>query len=225
MVVENLYKQIVARANIPAKYKNVSFDNFDLDFIPENKPKVVKIIEYTSEFRECLLTGKSMYVYSDKPGAGKTMLAVCLLKEIAKQAALWFYNEEEKMPMLQYGVQLDSVFLPVYFADSAELVDSRFEEETSGDMAKARRADFLILDDVFNERDTEYALGEVAKIVNYRYSQGKPTIFTSNHRFDQIASERYGVKLDRVVDRLEEMCKEYRIVLESYKSYRQRGNE
>ena len=222
-VLINLQRTIISRANIPAKYKNKTFVDYDNKFIPENQVRVRKIMEYAAEFSECLKTGKSIYIFSDNPGVGKTFLACALLQEIAGYAAEWFYNEVDRMPMIQYGVQLDNTYLPVYFADSAELVDSRFEEESIGELSKARRADFLVLDDVFNERDTEFALGEVAKLINHRYKARKPTIFTSNHKYDELVSDTYGVKLDRVASRLDEMCGEYKIRLDSYLDYRQKN--
>jgi hypothetical protein len=54
-----------------------------------------------------------------------------------------------------------------------------------------RRADFLVVDDISRERQTEYNIGELQRILRRRSDNGYPTILTTNHPQEDWV-DRYG---------------------------------
>ena len=67
----------------------------------------------------------------------------------------------------------------------------------------ARTVDLLILDDIGAEKPSEWVQETLFILVNYRYEQMLPTIFTSNCGLDEL-EERIG---KRIVSRMVEMCR------------------
>ena len=65
-----------------------------------------------------------------------------------------------------------------------------------------RRTKLLGIDDLGTAKDSEFTEAEMFSLVNYRYSNDLPTIFTSNVATDDLAA-KLG---DRILDRLEGMC-------------------
>lgn len=70
----------------------------------------------------------------------------------------------------------------------------------------------LILDDLGIERDTSYAKEQVYEIVNSRYLEKKPTIFTTNLSMNKISNCEEGIEYQRIYSRILEMCIPVRVL-------------
>ena len=81
----------------------------------------------------------------------------------------------------------------VFFVNTAELLDglrpgSENDEMSLRDiyMAKAKKSDVLILDDIGHEKSSEWVREKLFLIVNDRWNKGKMTIFTSNYDLERV---------------------------------------
>ena len=70
----------------------------------------------------------------------------------------------------------------------------------------------LILDDLGIERDTSYAKEQVYEIINSRYLEKKPTIFTTNLPIDKISNYEAEMEYQRIYSRILEMCIPVRVI-------------
>ena len=64
---------------------------------------------------------------------------------------------------------------------------------------RIRTADVLVLDDMGAERSTPFAEDKLFQIVGYRYEERLPTIITTSHQIEDIASAR-----PRIASRLQD---------------------
>lgn len=101
--------------------------------------------------------------------------------------------------------------IPVKISNSTSLLNEIRDDFTysSRDQFYRRKFDawmdhegVMIIDDIGSEKPTEWALQTFYSLINKRYEQNLPTIFTSNYSIEEIA-DRLG---DRIASRIVEMC-------------------
>jgi DNA replication protein DnaC len=148
------------------------------------------------------------------PGVGKTHLTVAILKELMQQKGVecLFCSYQELLRRIR-----DS-YNPVSLSTESEVVRPVLETEV------------VAIDDLGAERISDWVEDTVTYILNYRYTQKKITILTSNlpdtaeEVKERSPSSKYAVgdTLDkrigvRVRSRLYEMCKTVRIDADDFR--------
>lgn len=128
-------------------------------------------------------TRKGIYIHG-AVGAGKTHIAYGIAKyvqdDMRKRVTVW--NSAELMNFIR---------------ESYDDKQKRWEvEELMDDKG------LLIIDDIGSERVTEWTLEQFYLLVNKKYNEMMPVIFTSNYNVSDL-SERIG---ERVASRVVEMC-------------------
>lgn len=103
-----------------------------------------------------------LYLYGI-PGVGKTHIALAIGWETiigCPGAQVLFYQVENLMDQIRAGF------------------DSK---ESNGLVAGVESCYLLILDDIGGQKLTEWSIAKLDSIIDYRYIEGKATIFTSNY--------------------------------------------
>ena len=178
---EHVTKQIKANvksylkaAGVRERYIDCSFDNFKATC--ETLKGAIKAL---SEIDQQFLG--SVFLISKTSGTGKTHLAIAVLRKL-----------------ILSGIR-DSVFVssPSLFLEIKNSFDSATAHE-SEIIEKYCSVPFLVVDDIGVERVSDWAKQIWYIIIDRRYSDMKPTIYTSNLSLGEIA-EFYG---DRIASRL-----------------------
>jgi DNA replication protein DnaC len=193
----------VANANTPADYRLLTLATSPAR---ENQAKIYGTLEkYTQTFdRQFEADGiriKSLYLWSESPGTGKTTTAIAVLNE-------WLIAHY--LGSLKRNRQAQQT--PAYFLDvNAFQTDYNLATMTNDDAAmgsikatiqRAQQAPFAVLDDIGLRSASEAFRSYVHAIVNYRTANGLPTIFTSNLPIEEMA-----IVFDaRLYDRMRDMC-------------------
>jgi DNA replication protein DnaC len=164
---------------------------------------------------------KSLYLWSESPGTGKTTTASAVLNE-------WLITHY--IGSLQRNRQAD--LKPAYFLDVNEWQTlynafnrSGIPQEMKEPKAKqyysrmdiAMEAPFAVLDDIGVRDATPGFRGDLHSIINYRVTEQKPTVFTSNlpiAELEAVFSEK------RLVDRLRDQTFELAFKGESKRGLR-----
>jgi DNA replication protein DnaC len=193
----------VANANTPADYRLLTLATSPAR---ESQAKIYATLEkYTQTFdRQFEAEGsriKSLYLWSESPGTGKTTTAIAVLNE-------WLIAHY--LGSLKRNRQAQQT--PAYFLDvNSFQTDYNLATMTNDDAAmgsikatiqRAQQAPFAVLDDIGVRSASEAFRSYVHAIVNYRTANGLPTIFTSNLPIEEMA-----VVFDaRLYDRMRDMC-------------------
>jgi DNA replication protein DnaC len=137
------------------RYQNATFDNLHEPRPEAHKIEAVRL--YADELATAKeRTGKGLYLWGPN-GTGKTHLAVAASRAVPKSL----------------------------FVNTLYLFDQLKESYSTGEPCRifnyARRADFLVLDDLGSERPSGWVQERLYALVNTRWDEMLPTLVTSNH--------------------------------------------
>lgn len=172
----------VGAANIPKDYLRVTMANarvwgaqpvieraarkyastFDRQFDPDGADQV-----------------KSLYLFSELPGTGKTTTAVALLNEWITVNYIGSLQRGLE-PDMKPGVFLDVNEFQTEYNLAAMTHNEAEMEKIQTKIRQAQRAPFLVIDDIGVRSATEAFRAYIHAIVNHRVTNALPTVYTSN---------------------------------------------
>ena len=165
------------RAMIPPEYSRKYMKDFDWALYGEKvepqKKTVSKFIFQYSEFKNISM---GLYIFSEAKGSGKTMLSCIILNEISRK----------------YGVNTKFVTATDYLNMTKKSYSGSDES-----VNMIRRAALLVMDDIGTQLSREWIDSTFYELVNFRYNNKLPTIYTSNIPVN-------GLRMDeRIIDRID----------------------
>ena len=165
------------RAMMPFEFLDVTAKSFDWtkykSDITDAKDMINRYILRYEQFKE---KGMGLYIHSGTKGSGKTMLACCLINELAKRykGSVKFVNILDFLEMTKKGFNGDE-----------------------GEVEALRQASLLVVDDIGVQMSKEWIDTVLYRLINDRYVNRQPTIYTSNIPVDRLKMD------DRITDRIE----------------------
>lgn len=165
------------RSMMPFEFLNLTGSDFGWDKyqadVTKSKDIVNKYILRFPAFRE---KGMGLYICSGTKGSGKTMLSCCILNELTKRyvGSVKFVNALDFLEMTKKG----------YRGEENE-VQSLYD------------AKVLVIDDIGVQMSKEWVETVFYRLINDRYVNRKPTIYTSNIPIDRLKMD------ERITDRIE----------------------
>lgn len=180
---------LLANARIDQRYARctlqsfVAYDNEHLQIALAKARRFAR--EFPAVERGLILTGP--------PGIGKTHIAVAILRQVITEKAVrgLFYDVPNLLRLIR------STYNPVVRTAEMDVLRPVMESE------------LLVLDDLGGEKPSEWVEETINLIVNTRYNQRLPTIFTTNYEVLEDATDMHSLQVRvgfRMWSRLHEMC-------------------
>ncbi len=176
-------------ARIPPRYQKCTLDNF----LTYPNEELLRAVESARRFSEAFPVVQKGLMLIGPPGIGKTHIAVSVLRNaIGRTGARGLYYDTRALLK-----DIRSTYNPLTRTAEMDVIRPVME------------AEILVLDDLGAERLTDWVEETMSLLVNTRYNERRPTIFTSN--YEDIPEEgeinsliaRVGFRLH---SRLKEMC-------------------
>lgn len=197
-----------ATTNLPEDYRLVTLANSPAR---ASRPKVYAMLEqYAATFERQFDEGaeriKSLYLYSESPGTGKTTSASALLNAWLVEHYLGSLKRN-RQPSQQPAYMLDvNAWQELYTGFTRPNIPQDIAEQNSRpyyrQLETAKRVPFVVLDDIGVRGASEGFRGDLHTIINYRCANGLPTVYTSNLPIEDMAK----VFDARLYDRMRDMC-------------------
>lgn len=184
------------------KYRDVNFNNTDISD-PDFKKIYDRCRKYCEVANEVKKRGIGIYLYGEK-GVGKTRLTSCIANELMMEYYTTLFTNFSEI-----SKQIRSTFngrgSEAQFLDKLNAVDFLFIDDFGTEMVSRNNEDLWLQEKIFD-------------VINKRYNDNKPIIFTSNYSLIEMIQKR-GLA-DKTVDRINEMCEVMKL---EGKSYRQKA--
>jgi len=157
---DQLGQQRLAAANIPKRYQHCTIANFTS--YNESLDKAAAQARAIADLFPAVTKGLFL---EGQPGVGKTHLAVAVLKQVIQTTGARgvFYDTRDLLRLIRstYDPSIRTTELDV--------------------LRPVMQADLLVLDDLGAEKTSEWVEETMNLIVNTRYNERRPTIFTTNY--------------------------------------------
>lgn len=197
-IVEKLKKASL----LGEKYKYVTFDNTKITS-KEFEEIFSRCKKYCKVADKVLSKGIGIYLFGNK-GTGKSHLTACMSNDLINNYYTVLYTN---------------------FSEISKYIRGTFNKanETEYDfLERLSSIDFLFIDDFGTEIVTKnnqdvWLQEKVFEVINKRYNNNKPIIFTSNYSLRELIEER-GIA-DKTVDRINEMCEIMKLEGSSFRKH------
>lgn len=182
-------KELKEESLLGKRYYNATFENtitgknksFDIAFKRTKK--------YCENYKEILEKGLGMYIHG-APGVGKTHLTACMVNELSNQlqeCLLTNFSEISRQIRETYN---DNNKSEIFYIDKITSIDFLFIDDLGTEAVRRKGEDNFLQEKIF-------------EILNIRYNNLKPTIFSSNYSLQELI-EIQGF-IQKTVDRIYEM--------------------
>ena len=183
------------------RYRTATFENTETDHSVEFATIFNRCQRYCEVADAVLRNGTGIFLFGTN-GTGKTRLTACMGNELMQNN------------------------YTVLFTNFAEISKRVFKDDDF--IEKLAKIEFLFIDDFGTEKVTKgsedmWLQEKVFEVINKRYNEIKPIIFSSNYSLKELIEDRGVAK--KTIDRIAEMCEVMKLEGKSYRMTAMKNRE
>lgn len=201
----------VGNAGLPKEYQYVTLSNSPV------RATQAAVYELFDKYEKTFDRGdvKSMYLWSESPGTGKTTSAAALLNAwIARDYLTALKNGEQ--PRQNSGVFFDVNEFQTSYNLATMTNDDAAMSRIGTQLKRVQEAPFAVIDDIGVRGVTEAFRAYVHAVINHRVTNGLPTVYTSNLPMSELTD----VFDERLYDRIRDQTGEIHFPGKSHRGRR-----
>jgi DNA replication protein DnaC len=164
------WAQVVERFNIQSVFREANLDAVEFEL---NKP----IADIFRDWVKAPYNKKSWLLLTGNTGSGKTYCAIAIVRALYEKNPLCWL-------ILVRADDLDDELLEAIKAGQEKTVIKKYQE-----------VDYLVIDDLGVERSNDRIIKQYYSIIDSRYGNKRPTIFTSNLTMPEI-KDHFGERIE-----------------------------
>jgi DNA replication protein DnaC len=189
-------QNIYSMSNMPKRYQ------YAMPLIPptEDRDAFLFLRDFQLDVVRHVEEGHGLFIHSSTKGNGKTSWSCKIMNEYFRHVAM------------TNNLRCRGLFVnvPDFLDQLRDNMDDKEPNEELEDLKNhIKTADIVIWDDIGTENPSKWVRQTLYKFINYRESNGKTQIFTSNIPLADLSAEDY--LGERVVDRIKGQCEIVRL--------------
>lgn len=181
-----MFEYRLSCSNIPAKYRNVSFDNF----VRKEHVSYKEAVRYSQNLRGARAEGIGAHIHSSKSGTGKTLLVSCILLSALREGYwVWWTSMAQLLEDIRRG----------------------YDDPAKRDIVEWAmfKTDFILLDELTKTHDKNgWVEDRTNDLIQRRVNDNRPILSTDNDPIskltlkykDHVISRFVGQQLEISVD-------------------------
>ena len=189
----------LGNAGLPSDYRGITLINSPAREGQKNYEIFERYVETFSRSGDEPV--KSLYLWSESPGTGKTTTASALISEWIARDYLGSLKRGEQ-PRQFSAMFLDINELQTSYNLATMTDDDEAMKSIGAKIKRAQDAPFAVIDDIGVRTASEAFRAYVHAVINGRVTGGLPTVYTSNLPIEEMAQ----VFDDRLYDRIRDQC-------------------
>lgn len=193
LLIQERLDRLFQQSRLGRRFRDRTFENFRID--EKNKRALQAVWRYAERFHENLEIGKGLIIMG-KIGTGKTHLAAAVLHKVISQM---------RTGILMAVPELLDKIRATYREDAPIGSETLLEE--------LKKVNLLILDDIGKEKPTIWARERLYVIINARYENMLPTVYTTNCREEELR-QQIG---EAITSRIYETCEPVLLISSDYR--------